>query len=354
LENHKDTKTQRFFITLCVLCVFVVFSLLVACKQDSRATLLVYSPHGKDLLEAFKKSFEASRPGVEVRYLDMGSQEVYDRVKLEKANPQADIWFGASTATFERAAAEDLLEPYRPSWADEAEAETRDGQDRWYGTYLTPAVIVYNKVAVKPEESPKDWDEVLDPRWRDRLLIRDPLRSDTMRTIFGAMILREWGKTNGPDGGYDWLRKLDSNTKEYTADGTQLVQKLARQEGLVSLWNLPDAAIAIYRKNLPLAFNMPASGTPVVVDAIGIIKGTRQPQLAREYYEFVTSKENLLVAARDFYHPPIRKDLDRSKLPDWLSGLEIKTMPLDQERLRARIDEWMLYWDSNIRNQNRK
>src|SRR5205085_11020697 len=206
-----------------------------------------------------------------------------------------------------------LLEPYRPSWADQAEAQTRDSQDRWYGTYQTPEVIVYSRVALKPEEAPKDWDDLLDPRWQGRLLIRDPLRSDTMRTIFGAMILRHWDEKNGPEGGYDWLRKLDANTKEYTVDGTQLVQKLARQEGLISLWDLPDVAIAIHKYKLPLDFKIPTSGTPIVVDGIAIIKGTKQPQLAREFYEFVTNEESLLIAARDFYHLPLRKDLEDRK-----------------------------------------
>jgi iron(III) transport system substrate-binding protein len=339
-------------LVLALVLLFGSSLFLIACKQDSRPTLLVYSPHGVDLLDAFKKRFEAARPGVQIQFLDMGSQEIYDRVKLEQANPQADIWWGAAAPTFDKAAAEGLLEPYRPTWAEKAEAQTRDSQDRWYGIYQTPEVIVYNKVAVKPEEVPKDWDEVLDPKWQGRLLIRDPLRSDTMRTIFGAMILRNWEKRNGPEGGYDWLKRLDANTKEYTVDGTQLVQKLARQEGLVSLWDLPDVAIAIYRYNLPLAFQMPSSGTPVVIDGIAIIKGTKQPELAREFYEFITNEESLLIAAKDYYHPPLRKDIDRSKFPEWLAGIEIKPLALDQELMRAHMDEWMLYWDSNIRNRS--
>src|SRR5262249_18571271 len=96
-----------------------------ACGRDSRPTLLIYSPHGKDLLEAFKTRFEAANPGTEVRFLDMGSQEIYDRVKLEQANPQADIWWGAASATFERAASDGLLEPYKPTWADLIPTELR-------------------------------------------------------------------------------------------------------------------------------------------------------------------------------------------------------------------------------------
>lgn len=340
---------KKLFASICLLIL-----VLAACQQSNQLQLTIYSPHRAVLLEGFKQRFEAANPGVAVRFLEMGSQEIYDRVKLEKANPQADIWWGASATTFEQAATEGLLEPYRPTWAAQVADYARDSQDRWYATFQTPEVIVYNREAVKPEEAPKDWDELLDAKWKERILIRDPMPSDTMRTIFGAMILRQWQNGNGPTAGYDWLRKLDANTKEYTANPTLMMQKLARQEGLISLWGLPDIAIAIYRDNFPLAFNIPASGTPVIIDGIAIVKGTRQPELARKFYEFVTTEESLLIAARDFYHPPARTNIDRAKLPEWLAKLEIKPLAYDQALYKSQIKEWMLYWDSNIRNQNNR
>ncbi len=331
----------------------VLFS-FATCKKDSRPSLLIYSPHGTELLEVMKTRFEEKHPGVVVRFLDLSSQEIYDRVNLERANVQADIWWGASAITFSKAAEEDFFEPYHPTWAEKIPEIARDSQDRWYGTFQTPEVIVYNQVAVKQEDIPKDWDDLLDPKWKERLIIRDPVRSDTMRTIFGAMILRQWQTSQTPDAGYDWLRKLDANTREYTVDGTVLLQKLARQEGLISLWDLPDVASAINRQKLPLSFCIPSSGTPLVIDGIAIIKGTPQPKLAQEFYEFVTTEENLLLAARDFYHPPLRTDIDKAKLPEWLSKIEIKPMPVDQALYKTNIQDWMRYWDSQIRNQNNR
>lgn len=342
---------KRFIFLLIILSTIVSFA---TCKKDSRPGLLIYSPHGKELLEAMKARFEQKHPNVVVRYLDLGSQEIYDRVKVERANVQADIWWGASAITFSKAAEEGLFEPYRPTWAEKVPEIARGSQDLWYGTFQTPEVIVYNQSAVKEEDIPKDWDDVLDPKWKGRLIIRDPVRSDTMRTIFGAMILRQWEPNQKPDAGYDWLRKLDANTKEYTVDGTVLLQKLARQEAVISLWDLPDVASAINRQKLPLAFSIPTSGTPLVIDGIAIIKGTPQLKLAQEFYEFVNTEENLLLAASDFYHPPLRTDIDKVKLPEWLSKIEIKPMAVDRELYKNNIQDWMRYWDSQIRNQNNR
>ena len=67
------------------------------------------------------------------------------------------------------------------------------------GPYETPEVIVYNSEAVTAAEAPKDWDDVLDPKWRDKVLIRNPNPSDSMRAIFGAMIWRFYKDTGSPE-----------------------------------------------------------------------------------------------------------------------------------------------------------
>ena len=101
-------------------------ALIAACSGDGRTVLTVYSPHGKELLEYYEKGFEKAHPDVDVQWVDMGSQEVLDRLRAEKANPQADVWFGAPAEIFERAASEGLLEPYTPTWAGAVPAEARD------------------------------------------------------------------------------------------------------------------------------------------------------------------------------------------------------------------------------------
>src|SRR5260370_12769213 len=201
----------------------------------------------------------------------MGSREILERVRVERNRPQADLWWGAAHTTFQTAAQENLLAPFRPSWANKVPASARDGKDLWYGTYETPQVIVDNSEAVRAEDAPHDWDDVLDSKWRDKVLIRNPNPSDTMRVIFGAMIWRFYKDSGSPDRGYEWLRKLDANVHEYTADGTLLMQKLARREGLVSLWDMPDVLLFNHQQSLPMAYVVPATVTPAITDGIAIL-----------------------------------------------------------------------------------
>lgn len=322
---------------------------------DPGDVLVVYTPHGRDLLAHYAAGFEERNPGVTVQWLDMGSQEILDRVRSERNNPQADIWWGAPSEIFDAAAADGLLEQRPPSWAEHLGREARDPGDRWFGTYLTPEVIAYNSDAVPAAEAPRSWDDVLDPRWRDRVLIREPLASGTMRAIFGAIIYRESGGSGNPEAGYEWLLRLDAQTREYVLNPTLLYQKLARQEGLVTLWNMPDMETLRARADFPIDYVIPEDGTPIVVDGIAVLRGAPRPDLAHAFVEYVGSREAVLEAAHRFHRIPARTDLDPADLPEWLREAlpRIRPMEVDLRVIRERTPEWMRHWDREIRRRGR-
>src|SRR5215212_1456276 len=189
--------SMRLKLVLFVLLIFLS-AWFFSCRRPGASgsrRLLIYTPHGQDLLKDFVTRYKQQYPDADVQFLDMGSRQVLERVRVEKNRPQADLWWGASHTTFQTAADENLLLEFRPTWADKVPASSHDASDRWYGTYETPQVIAYNSEAVTEAEAPRDWDDVIDPKWRDKVLIRNPNPSDTMRAIFGAMIWRFYKDT---------------------------------------------------------------------------------------------------------------------------------------------------------------
>jgi iron(III) transport system substrate-binding protein len=280
---------------------------------------------------------------------------VLDRLRAEKANSQADIWFGAPAEIFARASGEGLLDPYAPTWADKVPAAARDAKSMWYGTYLTPEVIAYNTHAVSAAQAPKDWDEVLDPKWKGKVLIRDPIASGSMRAIFGAILARSIARTGSTAEGWEWLRRLDANTKEYVLNPALLYQKLGREEGTITLYNMPDIATLEQRTKTPVGYVIPVSGTPLLVDAIGLVRGAKHPDLARQFYEYVTTPAALTDAASRFLRIPARTDLSIDSLPPVVkrARTEVKPMAGDQRLIQDSLDSWMKFWDANIRNSRR-
>ena len=297
------------------------------------------------MLTAYEEAFEAENPTVDVRWLDMGSQNVYERIRTERANPQASLWWGAPQTLFMEAAEDSLLQPFEPVWADSLLPDARDPEGRWYGTYLTPEGVLYNADAIDEDDVPADWDDLLSSSWRDRLLIRSPLESGTMKTIWGAMILRQ----PTVEDGYRWLARLDMNTKGYAADPTQLYLRVARGEADLTLWNMPDTYLQA--NTYPFAFAPLDSGIPVVVDGIAIPAGAPQPDLARQFIDFVMTPEALIDQAHQFYRIPARTDIPEEDLPDWMAASTYTIMDLDWPRLAAEGPEWMQVWDEQIKGR---
>lgn len=335
-----------------VLLAFAALAAAIGCGGDGRTPVVVYSPHGRDQLTLLERAFERRHPEVDVRWLDLGSQEILDRLRFERVNPQADVWFGGPTTIFDRGVRDSVLAPYRPSWAELVGGSP--GTDYYYPAYLTPAVIAFNARLVPRDQAPHDWDDVLDPRWRDKVLIRDPVASGTMRAIWGLILLRSLGKTGDTAAGMTWLRRLDAQTKSYTLNPAILDQRLARGEGLVTLWDLPDILIS-RAKGLPFDYHFPRSGTVVIDDAIGLVRGARHPRAAREFIEFVGSEAAQLLAARRVFRLPARRGLPADSLPAWMAEVkrDMVVADVDWALLAREGPGWMSYWDRYVRGTGR-
>ena len=323
---------------------------LGACRGDGRTPLVLYSPHGRDLLQLFETTYEKAHPEVDVRWLDMGSQDVYDRVRSEAANPQADVWFGGPDTIFARGAAEGLLAPHRPPWAEALTADCRAPQDLYFCLYLTAPVLVYNRDAVSASEAPTDWDDLFDSRWKGKVLVRDPLASGTMRTLFGMVLARSVAETGSPERGFEWLRRLDAQTKEYVQNPALLFTKLTRREGLVTVWELTDMFWQ-QQRGVPIAYKFPTSGTPVISDAVGIVARAPHPEAAAAFVDWIGTLEAQKLAAEKAYRLPARTDLPKEQLPQWAQEVlaQMKPAQYDRALVAAHGAEWMERWDREIR-----
>lgn len=334
--------------------LIALFALAGCSSGGGKTPIVVYSPHGKELLGEFERRFEQIHPEVDVQWLDMGSQDAYDRIRTERDNPQADVWWGAPMTAFERAAQEGLLERYVPGWDSAEPPEFKSPQGYWYGTFITPEVIMYNTEMLTPQEVPNDWDGLLDPRWRDKIIIRYPLASGTMRIIFCALIQREIARTGDSTAGFRWLQRLDANTKTYVADPTQLYLGVARQEAPLTLWDLPDVQLQVETNHYPFGYVVPSSGTPLVTDCIAIVKGAKHAEQARAFYEFVTSKESMVRQAAGFYRIPTRRDIPASSLPQWISKLTLRPMNVDWSTIGLHEKGWMKEWDEQVKGSGKR
>jgi iron(III) transport system substrate-binding protein len=259
------------------------------------------------------------------------------------------LWWGAPTSLFLQGKNEGLLQPYSPSFADQISGSFKDAENYFYGTFLTPVVLLWNKENVSEDEAPKDWDDLVDPKWKDRIVIRYPLASGTMRTAYSFAIWRSYKETKSPEEGYEWLRKLDANTTEYTAGSSIMYRSLETGTGDVSIWNLPDTVDQI-EQGRPFAWTFPKSGTPVITDNIALVAQAPHPNAAKAFYEFVNTPLAQMFFAWRYARIPTRLDVPQDELPEWMR-VEIPAAEVDWTVFSELGPTWMQYWDENIRSK---
>lgn len=323
---------------------------MAGCGGDGRAPLVVYSPHGPELLEPVEREYERLHPDTDLKWLFMGSQEVYERVRAEAPNPQADVWYGGPSTILARGASEGLLAPYRPSWAEAIPASSRGAEDLFFASYRTAPVLAYNKDALAESEAPRDWDDLLEPRFKDQILLRDPLASGTMRTLFSMVLARSVAQTGHEDAGWAWLARFDAQTKEYVSTPALMLEKLTRREGLVTVWELTDM-LWQQQRGRPLAYRFPTSGVPMIDDSLGLVKAAPHAEAAKVFIEWVGSLEGQRFAAEVAFRLPARTDLPRETLPAWAQEVlrQLVEAPMDGLLVAQKDREWMTRWDRTVR-----
>lgn len=352
---------QLRFITLVALAACL--TKLTACGGSSESPtasegqgtrtrkVVVYSPHGQEMLDEYEAAFEAEYPDIDLvgRFVPTG--QILSQLQIDKDHPQVDVWWGGTTAFFSQAQDAGLLAPYEPSWSAASRPGYHDPNHYWYAQFLQVPAIMYNANIYQRDQVPSTFDELLDPKWKDKIVIREPLDSGTMKTIFTGIIWERGGKDGNPQPGYDYLKQLDEQTRSYLPNPQALYDRIARSEaGYISLWNITDVIFQREANKYPFGGKVPEGPVPVSLDPIALIANGPNPEEAKLFYEFVTSKENNLKLARDHYRILARSDIAPEEMPEILRDIEFEPMEIDLKQFDEKQIEWMKYWQTSIRN----
>lgn len=309
-------------------------------------TVTIYSPRPSAITDHIIPEFE-SASGCDVQLVTLGAAEVADRVRAEAANAQADVWWGGTPSLFEAAASEDLIEPWSDDILGLVPEEFHGTDSKWIAEMRQLQLIAYNHDMIDPDDAPKDWDDLIDPKWKDKILIRDVAPSGTMRGVFAALIYQTFKDTDSPDEGYEFLKALDANTKDYAANPEDLYLRLERQEAPITIWNHQDI-LAQAAQGAAFSIQVPESGAPINLDGVAKVAGAPNPDGAEAFAAFLLSDETQTwLAENAFQIPTIELDSE----PDWLADIDIKEMEVDRAVTAEHEQEWIDYWLENIKNQ---
>jgi iron(III) transport system substrate-binding protein len=254
-------------------------ALIAAAKAEGRVVL--YSGDTEDVLKLEADKFKA-KYGIQVDYVRALTEQLVIRMTTEFDS-------GVHQADFYHASGEEIFEKKPQMWAP----MNRDTFPDWEAypaiargpnhVYLrdAPSVVNYNTRLVTAAESPKTWQDMLDPKWKGKLLVTDPNSSPTYMA---------WAQDMINTYGVQYLERLRANEFKIAASGVPGAQQVAAGAALISFPARPVHSGPLRAQGAPIAFNVlgGANGAPIIG---GVLAKAPHPNAAMLFAHYMISRE---------------------------------------------------------------
>ena len=260
-------------------------ALVEAAKKEGRVAWYT-SYVSPQLHEAVKKNFER-KYGVTVDLLNVRASELEERLRTEQAagrfigdviqHGQASI-----TRLFRAGNVQEYGDvPNAANMIDGQKAEPHE-----MGSLITAYAMMVNSSMVKPDEDPKSWRDLLDTRWKGKILADDMRALGGGFAVFSATMMH-------PDMGEAFHRALAKQEPVFTRDIGQSERRVARGE--YPIW-VPQISVNVQGlKGLPVRVVVPREGVAYVRLDHGMLKGAPHPNAARLFMNYYVSEENQML-----------------------------------------------------------
>lgn len=273
--------------------------------------VMIYSSMQEAQLQAVEKAFEKAYPGIDMEYYFASGGKVLTKMTTEAQGGQiaADVVWLGDPVDYESFKAKGWLEKYSsPEEAHIAKAYI-DPDGYYTAGRLVTMGIAWNTTLVKDDEAPKTWNELLDPKWKDQIIMTDPDQASTTKYWMAAMMQSE--KYGEP-----FFRALHANGTKLESGTTATHNRVADGSYKIGIC-LDYVSANLIKEGSPMKFHFTTSDVCTMTSPVGLIKGAANSENGRHLIDFLLSKEGQevlvsqnLVSVRD----DVKMDVDTSAI----------------------------------------
>ena len=294
-------------------------ALIEAAKKEGQ--VVHYTSTDLPVAEKLAKAFEAKYPGIAVRVERTGAERVFQRIGQEySSNIHAvDVVNSSDAAHFIVWKRDGILEAYVPE--DVArfyppEHRDIDGQFASWRVWLS--IIAYNTNLVKAEDAPKSFADLLDPKWKGKIVKGHPGYSGTIMTATYQL---------QRDLGWAWFEQLAKQNVMQVQSSADPPKKLELGERAVMADGNEYNILQLREAGRPVEPVYASEGSPMIVGPNGIFKGAPNPNAAKLFQSYCFSREAqqliIDVGGLRSVHPQAKEK------PGWIPLKDIKTLKDD-------------------------
>jgi iron(III) transport system substrate-binding protein len=304
-------------------------ALIDAARKEGR--LSWYTSVDLPVAEKIAKAFEAAYPGIGMKVERSGAERIFQRIGQEYQSRiyNCDVVNSSDAAhliIWKRAS---MLASFLPEEVAQHYPKGHWDPDGMYASWrVTLSPIAYNTNMVKPEEAPRGFRDLLDPKWSGKLVKAHPGYSGTIMTATQQL---------SRDLGWDYFEKLAKQKVMQVQSAADPPKKVSAGERAVMADGTEYLVNLLQSRGEPIAEVYAVEGTPLITGPSAVMARAANPNAARLFYAWSMTAEaqqmNVDVGALRSVHPLVKDRPQRKKLAD------IKTLREDPAAVADQADD---------------
>ena len=277
--------------------------LIEAARKEGKVAY--YSALELNVAERVAKAFEAKYPGIAVRVERSGAERIFQRIAQEQASGinAVDVANSTDPAHYLDWKAKDWLAPYLPDdVVKNFPADQFDPDGLWATSCAWMEVIGYNTDLVKPEDAPKSYADLLDPKWQGKIVKAHPGYSGAIMTAT-FVLSRELG--------WSYFEKLAQQKVMQVQSAADPPKKLLLGERAVMADGNDYNLLLLKDQGKPVEVVYATEGAPLIIVPSGIFRSAPNPSAARLFQSYFLGAEGQQLLVDDYglrsFHAQIKE-----------------------------------------------
>jgi iron(III) transport system substrate-binding protein len=285
--------------------------------------------------EDIGRIFTRKYPAISVTLIRTTGQVAYQRVlqELKNRTPQCDVFCSTDNSHYPALKARGALAEYKPQNAGALAPQFVGLGDSSYYVPATASlqVMVYHTKNVKPEDVPRNWTDLIDPKWKGRVAVAHPAFSG----YFG-----QWTVAMRKLYGWEFFEKLAKQNPRIGRSGNDPIAMLNAGESLIGTGPVSTSVQNIEKGN-PIGFLYPKDGTLLCFGPASVMAAAPHPNAARLFLEWMLS-EDYAKACVKWHLEPVRADAPQMEGTKRLSDINLirLTEPEIAKGMPEVIESW--------------
>ena len=323
-----------------------------AIKKKEGTTLIQYDAQPNYANWGGVTNYFHTTYGVRVPPDMKGSGPTLAALLREQNNTVADVAYYNALVGLE-AGERGVHQPYKPKGFEKVPEHCKDPNGLWFCVHQGVIAFIVNTDSLKKANVPipKCWKDLTDPQYKGLVAYDDPtIHGTAMEAIFAAN-LGMGGSTKDFKPGLEYLKRLDANVLRYSRDSSYNPSL----RGEIGIWIQADGSgyKMKWEDKGPIEVVIPCEGTVSVPLAMGMVKWSKRPEMAKAYLDWLLSPEAQGIWADSYWLPILPEYMSeqaRSRMKPLYGSYDL-IKPVSIGEKRAMIVDYRTAWRDQIRRQ---